>query len=129
MLVKHPGNSFLLCMLVEILQLVHEISSLQEVFYKKVFSKTSQNSQVNARSSHPEVFSERGVLLNFGKFTEKHICRSLFFNKVAGWKPFLRTPILKNICEQVLKHQCRSLSLIKLQALRVEGYTSTGISL
>ena len=32
----------------------------------------------------PEVFYEKGVLRNFAKFTRKHLCQSLFFNKVAG---------------------------------------------
>ena len=36
------------------------------------------------RSSRPEVFCEKGVLTNFGKFTGKHLCQSLFFNKIAG---------------------------------------------
>ena len=27
------------------------------------------------------------ALKNFAKFTRKHLCQSLFFNKVAGWKP------------------------------------------
>ena len=36
------------------------------------------------RSSHPEVFCKKGVLRNFAKFTGKHLCQSLFFNKVAG---------------------------------------------
>ena len=36
------------------------------------------------RSSRPEVFCEKGVLRNFSKFTEKHLCQSLSFNKVAG---------------------------------------------
>ena len=31
--------------------------------------------------------SKKGVLRNFAKFTEKHQCRSLFFNKVAGLRP------------------------------------------
>ena len=59
-----------------------------------------------------------------------------FFGKVAGWTPetlfekqtltqvfyceffeILRTPILLNICKRlVLKHQCRSVFLIKLIA-------------
>ena len=39
-------------------------------------------------SSRPEVFYKKGVLRNFAKFTRKHLCQSLFFNKVAG----LRTP-------------------------------------
>ena len=36
------------------------------------------------RSSRPEVFCKKGVLRNFTKFTGKHLCQSLFFNKVAG---------------------------------------------
>ena len=32
----------------------------------------------------PEVFYKKGVLKNFAKFTGKHLCQSLFFNKVAG---------------------------------------------
>ena len=30
---------------------------------------------------------ERGVLKYFAKFIGKHLCQSLFFNKVAGLKP------------------------------------------
>ena len=32
----------------------------------------------------PEVFCKKGVLRNLAKFTRKHLCQSLFFNKVAG---------------------------------------------
>ena len=35
------------------------------------------------RSSLPEVFCKKGVPRNFTKFTGKHLCQSLFFNKVA----------------------------------------------
>ena len=28
----------------------------------------------------------KDVLKNFEKLTEKHLCRNLFFNEVAGWK-------------------------------------------
>ena len=27
---------------------------------------------------------KKGILRNFAKFTEKHLCQSLFFNKVTG---------------------------------------------
>ena len=37
----------------------------------------------NYRSSHPEVFSRKCVR-NFTNFTGKHLCQSLFFNKVGG---------------------------------------------
>ena len=36
------------------------------------------------RSSRPDVFCEKDVLRNFAKFTGKHLCQSLFFNKVAS---------------------------------------------
>ena len=40
------------------------------------------------RSSRPEVFCKKGVLRNFAKFTGKHLCQRLFFNKVAGQRLF-----------------------------------------
>ena len=36
------------------------------------------------RSSRPKVFCKNGILKNFTKCTEKHLCQSLFLNKVAG---------------------------------------------
>ena len=66
------------------------------------------------RSSSPEVFCIKGIHRNFGKFTRKRLCQSLFFNKVANWpatllkkrhshrsfpvnfSKFLRTPLLTN---------------------------------
>ena len=44
------------------------------------------------RSSRPEAFFKKGVLRNFTKFTGKHLCQSLFFNKVAGLMTPHRTP-------------------------------------
>ena len=35
----------------------------------------------------PEVFYRKRFLKNVGKFTGKHQCQSLFFNKVAGLRP------------------------------------------
>ena len=57
------------------------------------------------RSSRLEVFSKKGVLSNFAKFTGKHLCQSLFYNTLLikrlwhRWFPvnfaiFLRTPFL-----------------------------------
>ena len=37
----------------------------------------------NFRSIRPKAFYKKGVLRNFAKFTGKHLCQSLFFNKVA----------------------------------------------
>ena len=63
----------------------------------------------------------KGVLRNFTKFTGKHLCQSLFFNKVAGLMPatllkkrlscrcfsvnfvkFLRSPFLQNTSRRLL---------------------------
>ena len=35
------------------------------------------------RSNRPDVFCKKGVLRNFAKFIGKHLCRSLYFNKVV----------------------------------------------
>ena len=41
------------------------------------------------------MFCEKGVLRNFIKFTGKHLCQSLFFNKVAGlrWATLLKNKL------------------------------------
>ena len=36
------------------------------------------------RSSHKRCYVKKGALTNFAKFTGKHLCQSLFLNKVAG---------------------------------------------
>ena len=36
------------------------------------------------RGSRLEVLCKKGAPRNFAKFTGKHLCQSLFFNKVAG---------------------------------------------
>ena len=66
------------------------------------------------RSSHRRCSIRKGVLRNFAKFTRKHLCQSLFFNKVAGlrlatllknklWhRFFLRTSFLQNTPRRLL---------------------------
>ena len=39
------------------------------------------------RSSHQRCSVTKGILRNFAKFTGKHLCQGLFFNKVAGLSP------------------------------------------
>ena len=36
------------------------------------------------KRTRPEVFCKKGVLRNFEEFTGKHLCQSLFFNKVSS---------------------------------------------
>ena len=40
------------------------------------------------RSSHRRCSVGKGVLRNFAKFTGKHLCQSLYFNKVAGLRDY-----------------------------------------
>ena len=56
--------------MVEILQLVHEISGLREVLYKRV--DLNSFSQTNTRSSHPEVFCQK-MILNILKNSQKNV--------------------------------------------------------
>ena len=43
------------------------------------------------RSSRPEVFCKKGDPKNFAKFTGKHLCKNLVFNKLAGLRSFGET--------------------------------------
>ena len=77
-------------------------------FYKPRSNATKDNKNSifsYYRSSRRCVFCIKGVLRNFTKFTGKHLCQSLYFNKVAGLRlwhrcflvnfaRFLRTPFL-----------------------------------
>ena len=54
------------------------------------------------RTNHPGVFCKKGILKKFAKFTRKHLCQSLFFNKAArdsSTSVFLL--ILRNFKEQL----------------------------
>ena len=70
------------------------------------------------KSSHQRCSIIKGVLRNFAKFTGKHLCQSLFFNKVKAYNfikkeilaqvfpvifaKFLRTHILQNTSGRLL---------------------------
>ena len=56
---------------------------LQEFHVKTLFWNYKRLS-IQLRSSRPELLCEKGVLKSFVKFREKHLCRSLSFNEVAG---------------------------------------------
>ena len=60
----------------------------------------------NIRSSRQDVFCKKGVLRNFAKFTEKHLCQSLFFNKVAGLRP-------ATLLKKRLWHRCFPVDFMK----------------
>ena len=86
------------------------------------------------RSSRTEVFCEKGVLKNFTKFTGKHLCQSLFFNKVAGsllkkrlyhrcfpvnFAKFLRTPFLTELLRWLLLHSAQNFLRMVIKSSKV----------
>ena len=70
--------------------------------------KKSISKYIHFRSSHQRCSVRKGVLRKFTKFTGKHMCQSLYFNKVAGlcfpvnFVKFLRTPFLQNTSGRLL---------------------------
>ena len=53
-------------------------------FVDEILTENSDFYLASFRSSHQRCSLSKGVLRNFAKFTGKHLCQSLFFNKVAG---------------------------------------------
>ena len=49
-------------------------------------TKCLKNTPLFIQKQSLEVFYKKRVLKNFAKFTGKHLCGSLFFNKIAGWR-------------------------------------------
>ena len=53
--------------------------------YKNINKNILTKSQLQKnRSGHGSCSIKKGVLKNFAKFTRKHLCRSLLFNKAIG---------------------------------------------
>ena len=49
-----------------------------DIYGKREYPETFLRN--HCKSSRPEVFCKKGVLRNLAKFTEKHLCQSLFFS-------------------------------------------------
>ena len=69
---------------------IHRIKTIHS-YYSRVFSEAplDESSYYVVASQHAKAVIQRcsvktGVYENFAKFTGKHLCQSLFFNKVAG---------------------------------------------
>ena len=60
--------------------------SLRCILISENHKEYEKNLQRN-RSSHRSFSERKSILRNFAKFTGKHLCQSLFFNKVAGLRP------------------------------------------
>ena len=59
------------------------------------------------RSNHQSCPRQKGVLRSFTKFIGKHLCQSLFFNKVAGLRP-------ATLLKKKLWHRCFAVNSMKL---------------
>ena len=62
----------------------NEVPSLNSLKSFEFEPKTNIGDITVVRSSHQRCSVTKDVLRNFEKFTRKHVCQSLFFNKVAG---------------------------------------------
>ena len=64
-----------------------EVFSLKHCCGRNLFQLVQQNHFLIFKSSHPELFCQKGVLKNFTKFPGKHPVPEPPFNKVAGLRP------------------------------------------
>ena len=59
-------------------------------------------------------FCQKGVLRNFAKFTGKHLCQSLFLNKVAGLRKFNKAAVaVAVLLKKRLWHRCFPVNFAK----------------
>ena len=65
----------------------NEIPDLNSLKPFEIEPKTNIGDISSSQSSHQRYSVTKGVLRNFAKFTETHLCQGLFFNKVASLKP------------------------------------------
>ena len=66
----------------------------------------SNSTNFTSQKQPPGCSIKIGVLKNFAKFTGKHLCQSLFFNKVTGLRP--STLLKKRLC-----HRCFPVNFAK----------------
>ena len=69
-----------------------------------------------------QVFCEKGILRNFTKLTGKHLCQSLFFNKIAGLSP-------ATLLKKRLWHRRFPVSFVKFPRKPFLQYTSVRLLL
>ena len=88
------------------LDLDQTISQLQKSFCELFRWSLFNSLKANVRSSHRRCSMKKGILKNLSKFTEKHLCQSLFFNKVAGLGPAI-------LLKRWLWHKCFPMNFVK----------------
>ena len=90
-----------------------EDTKVYESKRKKEFGSANQTwilkrglAHETSRSSHRGCSVKKGVLRNFTKCTGKHLCQSLFFNKVKGLRP-------ATLFKKRLRHRCFPVNFAK----------------
>ena len=84
------------------------------------------------RSSHQRCSIKKGAPKNFAKFTGKHLCQSLFFNKVAGLCNFIKNKTLVQVfsCEFLeIFNNTLFTEHLRTTASVASIYSATGVSL
>ena len=69
--------------------------------------------------SRTEVFCEKGVLRKSAKLTIKHLCRTLFFNKIKSLMP-------ATLLKKILQHWCFPVNFAKFLRIHFLYSTSGG---
>ena len=94
---------------------------MSNIYLKVTVEKNCLKIYLQVQKQSPKVVFKKGALRNFEKFTGKHLCQSLFFNKVAdlrsatllkkslwhrhfpmNFAKFLRRPFLQNTFGRLL---------------------------
>ena len=73
--------------------------------FHAVFSNNDRKRCVQKQT--PETFLTKGDLRDFAKLTGKHLCQSLFFNKVAALRP-------ATLFKKRLWHRCFPVKFVKI---------------
>ena len=117
MLSDHLSKSFLLVnrLFLRFIEIKFRINSVAKEVESHIYFRHLQNQLpiklkmireellTHYRSSRPEVFCKKGVLRNCAKFTGKHLCQSLFFNR----------PRPATLLKQRLWHSCFPVNFAK----------------
>ena len=101
---EYPRSSFNWCLWLDIVTLTHS--------WQRSMSCGNMSVDLHCewihgfRSSHRRCSVRKGVLGNFIKFTGKHLCQNVFFNKVAGLRP-------ATLLKRRLWHRCFPVNFVK----------------
>ena len=88
------------------------------IIYQRIFTTGTSNywtagssvksiSGITCRGSHRRCSVRKNVLKNFAKFAGKHLCQSLFFNKVTRLRP-------ATLLKKGLWHRCFPMNFCKI---------------